>query len=145
MGMIVLKKALWKNSEDQILKAAVMKYGLNQWDRISSLLLSRSSKECKNRWYSWLNPRIKKTEWTFEEDERLIYLYYIFPAQWSTISSLIGRTVDSCVMRFEKLINTKVFIEKDARAGNNIELLNKDKLYNKESLPPKYDNIENDI
>ncbi len=36
--------------QDEILKAAVMKYGLNQWARISSLLVRKSAKQCKARW-----------------------------------------------------------------------------------------------
>lgn len=36
--------------QDEILKAAVMKYGLNQWSRISSLLVRKSAKQCKARW-----------------------------------------------------------------------------------------------
>ena len=39
-----LKGGIWKNVEDEILKAAVMKYGLNQWDRISYLLVRKSAK-----------------------------------------------------------------------------------------------------
>ena len=35
--------------EDEILKAAVMKYGKNQWSRISSLLVRKSAKQCKVR------------------------------------------------------------------------------------------------
>jgi hypothetical protein len=37
-------------AQDEILKAAVMKYGLNQWGRISSLLVRKSAKQCKARW-----------------------------------------------------------------------------------------------
>ena len=37
-------------TQDEILKAAVMKYGLNQWARISSLLVRKSAKQCKARW-----------------------------------------------------------------------------------------------
>lgn len=37
--------------QDEILKAAVMKYGKNQWSRIASLLHRKSSKQCKARWY----------------------------------------------------------------------------------------------
>jgi len=33
--------------QDEIMKAAVMKYGLNQWARISSLLVRKSAKQCK--------------------------------------------------------------------------------------------------
>ena len=56
-----VKGGIWKNTEDEILKAAVMKYGLNQWARISSLLVRKSASQCKSRWYEWLDPSIKKT------------------------------------------------------------------------------------
>ena len=71
---IMIKGGVWKNTEDEILKAAVMKYGKNQWARISSLLVRKSAKQCKARWYEWLDPSIKKTEWTREEDEKLLHL-----------------------------------------------------------------------
>ena len=57
---IMIKGGVWKNTEDEILKAAVMKYGKNQWSRISSLLVRKSAKQCKARWYEWLDPSIKK-------------------------------------------------------------------------------------
>lgn len=50
--------------EDEILKAAISKYGKNQWARISSLLVRKSPKQCKARWYEWLDPSIKKVEWS---------------------------------------------------------------------------------
>ena len=37
-----------------------MKYGKNQWARIASLLHKKSAKQCKARWYEWLDPSIKK-------------------------------------------------------------------------------------
>lgn len=37
-------------TQDEILKAAVMKYGKNQWSRIASLLHRKSAKQCKARW-----------------------------------------------------------------------------------------------
>ncbi len=54
------KGGTWKNAEDEILKAAVMKYGLNQWPRISSLLVRKSSKQSKEGWYNWLDPKVKR-------------------------------------------------------------------------------------
>jgi len=59
---IMIKGGVWKNTEDEILKAAVMKYGKNQWSRISSLLVRKSAKQCKARWYEWLDPSIKKVK-----------------------------------------------------------------------------------
>ncbi|ORY28702.1 hypothetical protein BCR33DRAFT_745495 [Rhizoclosmatium globosum] len=80
---VLIKGGVWKNTEDEILKAAVMKtkattpstrYGKNQWARISSLLTRKTPKQCKARWFEWLDPSIKKTEWAKEEDEKLLHL-----------------------------------------------------------------------
>lgn len=59
---ILIKGGVWKNTEDEILKAAVMKYGKNQWARVASLLNRKSASQCKARWYEWLDPDVKKTE-----------------------------------------------------------------------------------
>lgn len=80
-----MKGGAWKNSEDEILKAAVMKYGKTEWARIASLLPRKTPKQCKARWEEWLDPRIKKTEWTREEDEKLMHLAKVLSGQWRTI------------------------------------------------------------
>eukprot|EP00889_Picochlorum_renovo_P004365 jgi/Picre1/31395/NNA_006747.t1 len=102
---ILIKGGVWKNTEDEILKAAVMKYGLNQWARISSLLTRKSAKQCKARWYEWLDPAIKKTEWTREEDEKLLHLAKLMPTQWRDIAPIVGRTPTQCLERYEKLLD----------------------------------------
>jgi len=101
----IIKGGIWKNAEDEVLKAAVMKYGLNQWSRISSLLVRKSAKECKARWYEWLDPSIKKTEWSREEEEKLLHLSKIFPCQWRTIAPILQRTPAQCVEHYEKLLD----------------------------------------
>mmetsp|Transcript_20771 Transcript_20771/g.29166 ORF Transcript_20771/g.29166 Transcript_20771/m.29166 type:complete len:776 (+) Transcript_20771:102-2429(+) len=102
---IQVKGGVWKNTEDEILKAAVMKYGKNQWARISSLLVGKSAKQCKARWYEWLDPSIKKTEWSREEEEKLLHLTKIMPNQWKTIAPLVGRTAAQCLDHYEKLLD----------------------------------------
>uniref|UniRef100_A0A183BXN8 HTH myb-type domain-containing protein n=1 Tax=Globodera pallida TaxID=36090 RepID=A0A183BXN8_GLOPA len=92
-------------SKDEILKAAIMKYGKNQWSRIASLLHRKSAKQCKARWYEWLDPRIKKTEWSREEDEKLLHLAKIMPTQWRTIAPIVGRTAAQCLERYEYLLD----------------------------------------
>lgn len=105
MVRIMIKGGVWKNTEDEILKAAVMKYGKNQWARISSLLVRKSAKQCKARWYEWLDPSIKKTEWTRQEEEKLLHLAKIMPCQWRTIAPVIGRTAAQCLEHYEKLLD----------------------------------------
>jgi len=85
-----------------------MKYGLNQWARISSLLVRKSPKQCKARWYDWLDPSIKKTEWTREEDEKLLHLAKLLPTQWRTIAPVVGRTPAQCLERYERLLDLAV-------------------------------------
>eukprot|EP00499_Haloplacidia_sp_CaronLabIsolate_P008772 CAMPEP_0196779884 /NCGR_PEP_ID=MMETSP1104-20130614/6642_1 /TAXON_ID=33652 /ORGANISM="Cafeteria sp., Strain Caron Lab Isolate" /LENGTH=268 /DNA_ID=CAMNT_0042150069 /DNA_START=16 /DNA_END=819 /DNA_ORIENTATION=- len=102
---IVIKGGVWKNTEDEILKAGVMKYGKNMWARVASLLPRKTAKQCKARWYEWLDPSIKKTEWTREEDEKLLHLAKLMPTQWRTIGPIVGRTAQQCLERYERLLD----------------------------------------
>ncbi|KAM3576888.1 hypothetical protein VYU27_001253 [Nannochloropsis oceanica] len=118
MGIrIMVKGGVWKNSEDEILKAAVMKYGLNQWPRVASLLNRKSAAQCKGRWYEWLDPAIKKTEWTREEEEKLLHLAKILPAQWRTIAPIVGRTPAQCLEHYERLLDAAQQRSGDMESG----------------------------
>lgn len=101
----MIKGGVWKNTEDEILKAAVMKYGMNQWARVASLLSRKSAKQCKARWYEWLDPSIKKTEWSREEEEKLLHLAKLMPSQWRTIAPIVGRTAAQCMEHYERLLD----------------------------------------
>ncbi|KAK8090864.1 Pre-mRNA-splicing factor [Apiospora phragmitis] len=103
--MPVVKGGVWTNAEDEILKASVSKYGLNQWARVSSLLQRKTAKQCKARWSEWLDPSIKKIEWSKEEDEKLLHLAKLMPTQWRTIAPLVGRTANQCLERYQKLLD----------------------------------------
>ncbi|PCH39574.1 hypothetical protein WOLCODRAFT_129419 [Wolfiporia cocos MD-104 SS10] len=115
MVRIIIKGGVWKNTEDEVLKAAIAKYGKNQWARISSLLVRKTPKQCKARWYEWLDPSIKKTEWSKEEDEKLLHLAKLMPTQWRTIAPIVGRTATQCLERYQKLLD-------EAEAKENEEL-----------------------
>jgi hypothetical protein len=58
--------------------------------------------------YEWLDPAIKKTEWTREEDEKLLHLAKLLPTQWRTIAPIVGRTPAQCLERYEKLLDMAV-------------------------------------
>lgn len=103
---VLVKGGVWKNSEDEILKAAIMKYGKNQWPRVASLLPRKTAKQCKRRWNEWLDPMIKKTQWTREEDEKLLHYAKLMPTQWRTIAPLVGRTAGQCLERYTQLLDS---------------------------------------
>uniref|UniRef100_A0A6T6BNQ7 Uncharacterized protein n=1 Tax=Compsopogon caeruleus TaxID=31354 RepID=A0A6T6BNQ7_9RHOD len=119
---VMIKGGVWKNSEDEMLKASVMKYGKNQWARISSLLGRKSAKQCKSRWYEWLDPSIKKTEWTREEEEKLLHLAKLMPTQWRTIAPIIGRTATQCLEHYEKLLDEAARDDKQTDDGGGGEV-----------------------
>jgi pre-mRNA-splicing factor CDC5/CEF1 len=119
--MPVVKGGVWTNIEDEILKASVSKYGLNQWARVSSLLARKTPKQCKARWNEWLDPSIKKIEWSKEEDEKLLHLAKLMPTQWRTIAPIVGRTANQCLERYQKLLD-----EAEARESSGLGLTGPD-------------------
>jgi pre-mRNA-splicing factor CDC5/CEF1 len=116
--MPVVKGGVWTNIEDEILKASVSKYGLNQWARVSSLLARKTPKQCKARWNEWLDPSIKKIEWSKEEDEKLLHLAKLMPTQWRTIAPIVGRTANQCLERYQRLLD-----EAEQREGSSLGLM----------------------
>ncbi|MBA0618817.1 hypothetical protein Godav_028105 [Gossypium davidsonii] len=142
---IMIKGGVWKNTEDEILKAAVMKYGKNQWARISSLLVRKSAKQCKARWYEWLDPSIKKTEWTREEDEKLLHLAKLMPTQWRTIAPIVGRTPSQCLERYEKLLDAACARDENYEPGDDPRKLRPGEIDpNPESKPARPDPVDMD-
>ncbi|PWY62913.1 cell division control protein [Aspergillus eucalypticola CBS 122712] len=115
--MPVVKGGVWTNIEDEVLRAAVSKYGLNQWARVSSLLARKTPKQCKARWVEWLDPGIRKVEWSREEDEKLLHLAKLMPTQWRTIAPIVGRTATQCLERYQKLLD-----EAEARENDELAL-----------------------
>lgn len=102
---IYVKGGAWTNVEDQILRAAVSKYGLTQWARVSSLLPKKTAKQAKARWNEYLNPTINRTEWSQQDDEKLLNLAKLLPNQWRSIASVMGRTATHCLERYQKLLD----------------------------------------
>ncbi|KAF1364673.1 hypothetical protein EJ07DRAFT_171639 [Lizonia empirigonia] len=119
--MVVTKVGQWSNVEDEVLKAAISKYGLNQWARCASLLAKKTAKQCKARWNEWLDPSIKKTEWSREDDEKLLTMAKLLPTQWRTIAPIVGRTATQCLERYQKLLD-----EQESRESGDLSLAGPD-------------------
>lgn len=69
------------------------------------MLARKSAKQCKARWAEWLDPGIRKVEWSKEEDEKLLHLAKLMPTQWRTLATIVGRTATQCLERYQKLLD----------------------------------------
>lgn len=47
---------------------------------------------------------VSKTEWSKDEEEKLLHLAKLMPTQWRTIAPLVGRTPAQCLEHYEKLL-----------------------------------------
>ena len=103
---IYFKGGAWTNAEDEVLKAAIQKYGKHDWGRVASLVPRKSADQCKARWYERLDPQIKHSEWTKDEEEQLLVLAEAMPSRWRTIASQMeGRTAGQCLEQYQILLD----------------------------------------
>lgn len=83
----------------------VQREGALKWSRASQLIPGRSGKQCRERWLNNLNPDIKKSNWTDDEDELIFALYKKYGSAWSKIAKHFeGRTENSIKNRFYSTI-----------------------------------------
>jgi hypothetical protein len=70
------------------------------WRFLSNHLKTRSGKSCRERWYNHLDPKIKRTDWSIEEQWVVFILRGEQNRRWACISKmLLGRT-DNAVKNF---------------------------------------------
>ncbi|AFN82508.1 hypothetical protein EROM_020330 [Encephalitozoon romaleae SJ-2008] len=118
----------WTKTEDEILRAGVMKYGINKWSKVSSLLPSKTPSQCRLRWQEYANPLANNSEWSAEEDEKLILTAKTFHPQWSLIGQALGRNGQQCYERYNELVFGKIDVFKygeleNASEGGDDEIL----------------------
>jgi hypothetical protein len=88
-----LVKGPWTEEEDKKVIELVEQYGAEKWSFISNFLPGRIGKQCRERWFNHLNPVVKKTSWTREEEWVLWILHKRFGNRWALLSKeLPGRT-----------------------------------------------------
>jgi transcriptional activator Myb len=52
-------------------------------------LKGRIGKQCRERWHNHLNPSIKKTAWTDDEDRIIYQAHQQWGNQWAKIAKLL--------------------------------------------------------
>lgn len=94
-GSIKHVKGNWSPEEDLILKEKVSQFGLKKWKEIATFLPGRIGKQCRERWYNNVDPKLNKDKWTLSEDIQLMELHKEYGNRWVQIQKFMPGRIDN--------------------------------------------------
>lgn len=124
--------ALWDKEDDKYLKTLVSIHGNHDWSTISTSMnftfpsKHRTTQECKERWYTQLDPAISKQPWTDQEELEMLIAHQKHQNKWSDVSqALHGRSNNTVKNRFYSVfrkVKNKIK-RRELNYGSKLELL----------------------
>jgi hypothetical protein len=94
-------RRLFTSDEDARLVELVDQFGENAWSLIADRLPGRSSRQCKERYCTYLCPTVRKSPWTATEDQLLFQKVREHGQRWSDIAKFFeGRTANAIKNRW---------------------------------------------
>lgn len=72
------QKKAFTAEEDQLINFIVKSLGNKHWDMIATFVKGRTAKLCRDRYMNYLKPGLTNIEWTQQEDNLLLELFFCF-------------------------------------------------------------------
>ncbi|KAL5792470.1 hypothetical protein ACOSP7_001064 [Xanthoceras sorbifolium] len=111
-----LVKGPWSKEEDGLLIELVREQGNKKWSEIAKRFPGRIGKQCRERWHNHLNPDIKRTAWTKEEESTLIQVHEVYGNKWAEIAKFLpGRTENSIKNLWNCSVSKKLKLWSESR------------------------------
>ncbi|KAG2176340.1 hypothetical protein INT43_005574 [Umbelopsis isabellina] len=100
-------KKKWTKSEDRVLTQAVKQLGPRNWQQVAHMLGDRTGGQCLQRWTKALDPAIRRSRWSAEEDEVLKNAVEVYGlGNWTKVQQHIpGRTDMQCRERWVNILD----------------------------------------
>ncbi|KAL8227538.1 hypothetical protein R6Q57_015122 [Mikania cordata] len=109
----------WSQEEDDILRDQISIHGTDNWAIVASKFKDKTTRQCRRRWFTYLNSDFKKGGWTQEEDMLLCEAQKIFGNRWTEIAKVVsGRTDNAVKNRFSTLCKKRAKNEALAKENN---------------------------
>lgn len=89
--------------EDVALMDIIQVKKIKKWSSVSKAMeinfkiFGRTGKQCRERWHNQLDPNIKNTEWTQQEELVLFDCHNKFGNRWARICQQLEGRTDNCV------------------------------------------------
>lgn len=99
---VYIPKVRFTCEEDRRLAEIVNKCGTEDWELVAKQLMTRTARQCRDRWVNYLSPSLSNAPWTQDEDELLMDLYKEYGSRWTTIAEFLpNRSPNHCRNRFK--------------------------------------------
>ncbi|TFK93537.1 hypothetical protein K466DRAFT_537804 [Polyporus arcularius HHB13444] len=108
-----VKKTAWTPEEDQLLLSLYATHG-TKWSVIARRIPGRTDDACSKRYREALDPSLKRDDWTYDEDVKLLEVYARLGGKWGLIGQELNRSGLGCRNRWRMLERKRAALSRDA-------------------------------
>lgn len=136
---VKLKRCVFTPEEDARLHTLAQMYS-EDWKTISTLMGTRSPRQCRERYINYLAPGLANDKWTSQEDQLLIEKQKLFGKKWIHIAQFFPRRSAANIKnRWSQLVSKGIAIAQHFHLG----IKKAESTSEPDAQPPSTEKVEN--